>query len=65
MEEFERLRANPGFRLDPVPWEQVISLVAENSTESLGQMGRAPSGSVVYFRFKEKVISEQALIIIS
>jgi hypothetical protein len=55
VEEFERLRAIPGYRLDPVPWEQVISLVTENTTESLGQLGRAPSGSVVYFRFKEKV----------
>ena len=55
MDEFERLRAYPGFRLDPMPWEQVILLVAENTTESLCKLGRAPSGSVVYFRFKEKV----------
>ena len=53
--EFERLRGVPGFQLDPVPWESVKRLVAENTTESLGKLGRSPAGQVVYWRFKGQV----------
>ena len=56
IEEFDRLRGVPGFQLDPVPWETVRKLVDENTTESLGKLGRSPAGSVVYWKFKEKVM---------
>jgi hypothetical protein len=55
VDEFERLRPVPGFQLDPVPWEDVKRLVAENTATSLGKLGRAPSGSVLYWRFKDRV----------
>lgn len=54
-EEFERLRGVPGFQLKPVPWHTVRHLVAENTTESLGNLGRSPAGQVVYWNFKSKV----------
>ncbi len=53
--EFERLRGVPGFQLDPVPWETTRQLVEENTTESLGKLGRSPAGSVVYWKFKGHV----------
>ena len=54
-DEFERLRGVPGFQLEPVPWDIVKQLVAENTTESLGKLGRSPAGQVIYWRFKSKV----------
>ena len=56
-EEFERLRGVPGFQLEPVPWDTVKQLVAENTTDSLGKLGRSPAGQVIYWRFKTKVQS--------
>ena len=55
-EEFERLRGVPGFQLEPVPWDTVKQLVAENTTKSLGKLGRSPAGQVTYWRFKTEVI---------
>ena len=55
VKDFERLRPVPGFQLDPVSWETVKALVAEKTAESLGKLGRAPSGSVVYWRFRDEV----------
>lgn len=54
-DEFEKLRGVPGFQLRPVPWETVKQLVAENTTESLGKLGRSPAGQVIYWKFKGKV----------
>ena len=54
-DEFERLRGVPGFMLEPVPWHTMRHLVAENTTESLGKMGRSPAGQVTYWKFKSKV----------
>ena len=54
-DEFEKLRGVPGFQLRPVPWETVKQLVAENTTESLGKLGRSPAGQVVYWKFKGEV----------
>ena len=56
-DEFERLRGVPGFQLEPVPWDTVKHLVAENTAESLGKLGRSPAGQVIYWRFKTKVRS--------
>ena len=56
-DEFERLRGVPGFQLEPVPWDTVKHLVAENTTESLGKLGRSPAGQVIYWKFKSKVQS--------
>ncbi|CAL5224508.1 g7205 [Coccomyxa viridis] len=57
-DEFERLRGVPGFQLEPVPWDTVKHLVAENTTESLGKLGRSPAGQVIYWRFKSKADQE-------
>lgn len=54
-DEFERLRGVPGFQLEPVPWKAVKHLVAENTTDSLGKLGRSPAGQVIYWSFKIKV----------
>ena len=54
-DQFERLRGVPGFQLDPVPWKTVKHLVAENTTDSLGKLGRSPAGQVIYWKFKTKV----------
>lgn len=61
VDEFERLRGVPGIQVDPVPWDAVTKLVEENSTESLGKLGRSPAGMVVYWKFKEKVISAKVV----
>ena len=54
-DDFEKLRGVPGFQLEPVPWDTVVQLVAENTTESLGKLGRSPAGQIVYRRYKSKV----------
>ena len=61
-DEFERLRGVPGFQLEPVPWDSVKQLVAENTTESLGKLGRSPAGQVIYWRFKSRVGSVLACL---
>lgn len=59
---FERLRGLPGHCLEALPWEEVKHLVQLNTEESLGTMGRHPSGTVVYRRFRRQMLSEYASV---
>lgn len=62
VEEFEKLRGAPGVCLEPFPWAEVKRLIAENSLESLGKLGRSPAGIVVYRQFRKKVLHQYSAL---
>lgn len=55
--EFERLRGVPGYCLDAMSMGKAKELISDGSAECLGQMGRHPSATVVYHKFRRQVYS--------
>jgi hypothetical protein len=54
-EKFALLRGAPGICLEPKSWEAVKELIEQNTEESLAQLGRHPSGIVLYRTYRKQV----------
>ena len=60
VDQFHLLRGVPGICLDPVPWGRVKEIVATNTVQSLGILGRHPAGIVEYRKFRKQVCPHQS-----
>ena len=63
VDEFPKLRGAPGYCLETMPWNQIVELISENTTQSLGTLGRHPSGVVTYRRFRQQVYFEGVVLL--
>lgn len=55
VDQFSLLRGVPGICLDPLPWDKINDLVAIDTVQSLGTLGRHPAGIVEYRKFRKQV----------
>ncbi|EFN50798.1 hypothetical protein CHLNCDRAFT_55564 [Chlorella variabilis] len=53
---FESVRGRPGVVLDPMPWQRLVSLVAQGVERALGSLGRHPLGIKRYWDHRDHVI---------
>jgi hypothetical protein len=53
--EYPKLEGVPGLNIEPVSWDRMLELVAENTVQSISKLGRHPSGIITYWLFKAKV----------
>lgn len=59
-EQFALLSGAPGVCLEPKSWDAAKELIAQNTEESLAQLGRHPSGIVTYRRYRKQILAEYA-----